>query len=572
MRPTLWAALLISISLIIALVGCELESMDRMLSATPIAIAPSQAVTESLTEPVLPATPVAETSTPALSQQPTASPTIILPSPTFALLPVRPRDFQNASSSYDPDTEALLLENGYQANIINVEPGRRGLRASQRSYANSIWTRDLDYAISGYSYALGDMRVMRENIELFLARVAPDGIAPETIYIQGSRLDYENRQAWDSLPNLIHAIYVYSAKTGDRDFYQAQRATVLLIGQRMVAMDSDGDGLPDDQNFPYGYYDSLSNSVMHTYAIAKFYAAYNELAELEQIAGGDSLPWELRAAQLRAGFHRDVSEGGYWLPGQLWPIAWLQSDGSPVNILETYGIFSALRNGLIGPVDGERYHSLLTVLHDRLPELIDTPTPMRLALGGYEKSMRRPVDPPVPIWMLDASAPWVVGLAAPAYAAAGYRNDALTLMQAYTAMAQTTTPPVLEFAAGPDARYGAGNSGDGGRTWDSAAWFSAVYGGHYGLTMTPAALVVQPYPFFDLAADGVQNLSYQGAYVQMTLDVGSMTYRILADEAIHVRLRPMGAAVQLRLNGGDLVSEVSLVLQPGQEYVVESIL
>jgi hypothetical protein len=172
--------------------------------------------------------------------------------------------------------------------------------------------------------------------------------------------------------------------------------------------------------------------------------------------------------------------------------------------------------------------------------------------------------------MLDASAPWVVGLAAPAYAAGGHPEDALTLVQAYTKMVYATNPPVLEFAAGPGARYGAGNSGDGGRTWDSAAWFMAVYGGHYGLTMTPAALVVQPYPLFRRAGDGFQNLSYQGAYVQMKLDAASMTYRLRADAAIPVRLRPMGGARQMRLNGGEPVSEAAIVLTPGQEYVVTS--
>lgn len=555
-------------SLSLALGGCGLTPSKQIPPASPVAEAPTATLIAALSPPRPLPTQPAQTATPQPRPLATASPTLVPPTPT--LPPIPKRDFADASAQYDPETEALLLANGYQANVIKVETGRRGLRASQRSYANSVWSRDLDYAISGYSYALGNMNVLRENVELFLERVAPDGIAPETIYLRGRQLDYENRQAWDSLPNVIHAVYVYSAKTGDRAFYQNYRKTVLRIGERIAAMDSNDDGLPEGDAFPFGYYDSLTNSVRHTYAIAKFYAAYNELSELEQVAGGDNAVWMQRAERLRAGFHRDVSQGGYWLTDQAWPLAWYQTDGSVINVLETYGVFAALQSGLIAPSDGDRYRKLVATLHARLPELLDGPTPLRLALGGYEQALRRPVDPPVPLWMLDASAPWVVGLAAPAYAAAGYREDALSLMEAYTTMAHATNPPVLEFAAGPNARYGAGNSGDGGRTWDSAAWFMAIYGGHYGLTMTPAALVVQPMPLFNRADDRVTNLSYQGAYVQLSLDAAQQIYRLQVDHPIPVRLRPMGNAQQLRVNGGALVREAALILQPGQTYVVAS--
>jgi hypothetical protein len=575
MQRTLLPTKLIGLVLAVVIAGCTGGEQGRTLPITPTVTASSQSVT------VVPATVMqaeAHTATPETPLEPTNPPTVTLaptptevqPSPTLPPLTIQARDFGNATSRFDPEIEALLLANGYEANIIPIGD-RRGLRASQRSYANSTWTRDLDYAITGYSYVLGDMSVLRENIELFLARVDADGVAPETIYIrQGGWLDHENRQAWDSLPNLIHAVYVYVAKTGDRDFYQTHRETVQRIGTRIVQIDSDDDGLPDGDNWPYGYYDSLYNSVMHTYAIAKFYAAYNELAELEEVIGADGSIWEQRAARLREGFHRPVDQGGYWLADQTWPIAWHRADGPPVTLLETFSIFAALRMGLITPADGARYENLTATMHELLPQLMGGPTPMRLALGGYEPEMRRQVDPPVPLWMLDASAPWIVGLAAPAYAATGYPEDARQLLQAYSDMARSTNPPVLEFAAGPDARYGPGNSGDGGRTWDSAAWFMAVYGGHYGLTFTPTALVVKPYPFTDLSADGIQNLSYQGAYVQFAMDAADKTYRIQADRPIDVRLYPMGEATRIRVNGGDPRTEQLLRLEPGQEYVVVS--
>ncbi len=560
--------------LILTITGC-----GGLPSATPIA-APT--VSESALSSPMPSAIPTNSPTPAavepspLTVQP--DPTVILSSPAPTPLPPSPtaalpvdldRDIENALAQYEPDIAALLLRNGYEANIITVGD-RRGLRASQLSYATSVWSRDLDYAISGYSYVLGDMDVLRENIELFLMRVDPDGVAPETIYIRGDRLDYENRQAWDSMPNLIHATYVYVSKTGDRDFYRANRDILLRVGARIVAMDRDGDGLPDGDDFPYGYYDSLYNSVMHTYAIAKFYAAYNELAELEATIGMDGDDWARHAGKLRESFHRSFDAGGYWLNDQTWPIAWKQADGAVVNILETFGIFSALRAGLIAPRDGERYADLVATMHAKLPDLIDTPTPMRLALGGYEPEMRREVDPPVPLWMLDASAPWIVGLATPAYAAAGYAEDARTLIQAYETMARNTDPPVLEFAAGPSARYGPGDSGDGGRTWDSAAWFLAVYGGHYGLTMTPAALVVQPAPFVTLPADGIAGFSYQGAVIRFELDAARSTYLLESDRHIVARLLPISGMQAIRVNDGPARGEETLTLQPGQRYKVVS--
>ena len=65
----------------------------------------------------------------------------------FILLSAQAPIAPNAQSSFDPDLEALLLQNGYSANVINVR-GTRGLRASQRNYSSSVWSRDLDYAIS----------------------------------------------------------------------------------------------------------------------------------------------------------------------------------------------------------------------------------------------------------------------------------------------------------------------------------------------------------------------------------------------------------------------------------------
>lgn len=431
----------------------------------------------------------------------------------------------------------------------------------------------MDYAISGYSYVLGDddMDVMRESLEMFLTRVDNDGVVPETIYLFDQTIYHENRQSWDSMPNLIHGVYVYVAKTGDIAFYRQHRETLHRVGNWIVRLDRDGDGLPESDDYPYGYYDSVENSVMHTYALAKMYQSLHELAELDSAIGRDGAFWKEYAARMRQAFHRPVSDGGYWRDGQAWPIAWRRTDGRVVGVFETFGVFSALRSGLIAPSDGERYTDVLAAMHAFLPDLIGGPTPMRLVPGGYPlAALRGGVDPPVPVWMLDSSAPWIVGLAVPAYAAVGYTDDARAALDAYRAMVARSDPPVVEFAAGDNACYGAADSSDGGRTWDNAGWFLAVYGGHYGLTMTPDALVIEPHPLETIDDDGIRDLRYQGASVQLALDADKDTYRIKSDRAIQVRLRPMGDATSVRVNDDAAQEEVAMRLEPGRAYEIVS--
>ncbi len=462
-----------------------------------------------------------------------------------------------AVASYDPTFEGLLLTSGYTQNIVTVK-GHRVLQPSQTEPIRHTWVRDLDYASSGYGYVLGNMTLLRDNIQLFLDDVQANGIVPDVFNENG----YNLNKAWDSMPNLIHASYVYVAKTGDRAFYRKNQQKLQWVGNWIVSLDSNGDGLPDRDEYPNGYYNSIKNSVRHTYALAKFYGAFRELAELERALGGDGTAWDLRADQLRSGFHRPFDQGGYWAAGQAWPVAWRDPGQEPVTTLETFGVFEALRTGLIRPAD-EHYRELLQALHDRLPDLMKGQTPLRLALDGYAKGMLVPAARDQ--WKLDASAPWIVGPAALAYTVAGYPEDARTLLDAYKQAAGPTAPKVVQLAA-------VNSSGSEGRSgaWGSAAWFIALYGGHYGLTMTPAALLVQPRPFITIAGDAVQNLSYQGALVQLALDATGRTYRLSVNRPTAAILRPMGQATQLQLDDGPQQAEAALVLQPGQTYVVRS--
>ncbi|PDW04429.1 hypothetical protein [Candidatus Viridilinea mediisalina] len=538
-------------------------------SPNPVAVALDPTATR---RPRMTPTPGAmeelELPTPSPTLSPSATPTLeVTPTPVAppALCSAaRTRLAPNAVSCYNTTLEAQFLQTGYEANVITLR-NREVLQANRADPISGVWTRDIDYATSGYSYALNDLSVIRNSIELLLEGVGANGVVPEGIFANQS--DYIYGQSWDSMPNLIHAVYTYVAKTGDIEFYLTHRSKVLSIANWIADLDTTGDGMPDRDIFPYGYYNSAENGPLHTYAIARFYAAYNEVAELEARLTMGTNQWHERAEQLRSGFHQSVADGGYWLEGQPWPIAWKRADGRIVSVLETFGVFAALNSGLIGPEDA-RYAPLVAALHERLPALLDSSVPLRLALGGYELDVRRTITPPLPQWKFDASAPWIVGRAVPAYASAGYPDDALRILNAYEQVASGGTMPRLY--ADSTARYGAGREGSGG-SWEYAAWFMAIYQGHYGLKMTPAALIVQPQPFLQVEDDGIGNVVYQDAVVQLALDPARYVYSVQASQPITIIFRPMGRSMLLRVNGGEALPEVVLDVEPGLDYVVESL-
>lgn len=474
---------------------------------------------------------------------------------------------ERALARFDPHLDALLLEHGYTRNIIGVG-GLQVLRASQRNYTDATWSRDLDYALTGYSYTLHDMTVLRDNLQLFLDATDAQGVVPEFYDI--AKLRGTNREAWDSMPNVVHASYVYIAKTGDRDWASRNIETLERIVRWIERLDTNGDALPDRDIFPYGYNDATQNGVMHTFALAKFYAAYRELAALERFSGRDGSRYEVLASKLRANFHASSGAKGYWPTNQTWPIAWRKADGRVFPLLETFGIFQAVQDGLIGPPDGWRYRNLMTTMHEQNQYIIAGPTPTKFTVGGYPLSIRRDMVPAQFNWVLDSASPWIVGLQAPVVAQAGYDEDAAAVLDAYERMALTTDPPVMEGAAGPDARYGPGDSQDRGRTWDNAAWFSAVYGGHYGLRMTPTELIVAPRPIRVIAGDRVDNVLYQGARLSLELDVANRAYRLSTDRAVTVRLQPMGDGATITVDGIERGPELVMNLVPLQAVYVQT--
>jgi hypothetical protein len=169
--------------------------------------------------------------------------------------------------------------------------------------------------------------------------------------------------------------------------------------------------------------------------------------------------------------------------------------------------------------------------------------------------------------MLDANAPWVTGAEVAVRARQGAVDDAAYLLARYQDAA-LQYPPMAEFSAAPGARYGPGESHDGGRLWDNAAWFDAVYGTHYGLRMTPRALLVQPTPLRQIGSDSADGLSYQGMRFRITLNPEGYTLTVLSGTSRAVVFYPSGRYQRLSVNGNPQQPSQTIQVRPGEVFTI----
>jgi hypothetical protein len=271
---------------------------------------------------------------------------------------------------------------------------------------------------------------------------------------------------------------------------------------------------------------------------------------------------------MRFAFNRPLEAGGYWQPERGYPIAWKKSDGRLVDQFETFGVLAAVRCGLI--VDEDRLRGIGQILRDRREEFINQNVfPVRLMLGGYDQALLRPGVRPEDGWLLDANAPWLIGHDVAVRARLVGPDDAAFMLARYQD-ALMQYPPVPEFAAAPSARYGHGESHDGGRLWDNSAWFDAVYGTHYGLRMTPAELVIQPNPLRRITGDTVDFVSYQGLRFRLTLHDNGYTLVAYDGQPRTITFQPVGRYQRVTINGGPQQPSHTVQVRPGESYTVQS--
>lgn len=473
-------------------------------------------------------------------------------------------DYRIPRSDFAPDLESRLLSAGYFGNAVLTPTMGALLSASMRDYRGSIWIRDTDYALQGYGYVLEDMAVFRNTLQAFLDRTDPNGVAPEYVLVDGQ---HGNRQSWDSMANVVQATYTYVAKTGDLDFYRRNQAVVKRALGWIRALDTNNDGLPDRDIFPYGYTDTVENGPLHTYAIARFYAAFQAVAELDEAIGQDGRAGRSYARSMQTGFSRPLAAGGYWNPSTGYPIAWKRASGAVYTTFETFGIFEAIRVGLL--TNPAQLQSIAVWLDANRDAFVNgNAYPERLMIDGYDLGTRKAEVPIEKLWIMDSNAPWITGISVPARAALGRLDDARAMLDLYASSANRRTPHA-EFGAGPLGRYGAGETQDGGRLWDNWSWFSAVYGTHFGLKMRPQALEIAPAPLDASRGRRLYDVTYQGAHVN--LDLLDNGYRVQLDAPRRLLLHPPAGFSRIDVNNDGLIQATrQLTTVAGVLYVIRA--
>jgi hypothetical protein len=408
------------------------------------------------------------------------------------------------------------------------------------------------------------MSVFTNTLQKFLDRVDRNGVAPEYLLLDGQ---HGNRQSWDSMANVIQATHTLVSKTGDLDFYRRNEATVKRALGWIRALDTNNDGLPDRDIFPFGYTDTVENGPMHTYAIAKHYAAYLAVAELDEAIGKDARSTRAYAESMRTNFRRPLAAGGYWNPQTGYPIAWKRASGLVFSTFETFGVFEAIRVGLLN--DRAQLQSIAEWLDKNRDAFLNGNTyPERLMIGGYDLRTKKPEVPHEKLWIMDCNAPWISGISIPARVALGRIADARVMLEVYATSANRPTPHA-EFGAGPLGAFGAGETQDGGRLWDNWSWFNGVYGTHFGLKMTPQALEIAPAPLGPEFGTRLTGVTYQGSKVSMQL-TGS-GYLLTLDQPKRLVLKPPYGFSKIDLNGDGNQQPVRTVLAtPTAPIVVQA--
>jgi hypothetical protein len=475
---------------------------------------------------------------------------------------------QQATSSFNPALERFLLAAGYYGNIFVSQQNGTVLTASMMLYPESVWARDVAMAARGYLHVLPieATEIFRNTLQQFLQRTSASGVVPEYFNEAGKS---ENRYSWDPMPDLIHGVYAYVSKTRDVNFLTSNIDTLERVLGWIRALDTDDDGLPDRDIYPYGYFDSVENGVMHTYAIASFYAAFLEMAELQEMIGRDGTANRAYAERMRFAFNRPLEVGGFWQTERGYPIAWKKSDGRVVSDFETFGVLAAIQVGLI--VEPERLDRLAQIIADRRGEFVnDNAFPVRLMLGGYDSAYLRAGVRAENAWLLDANAPWITALDVAVRAQFGAIDDAASMLLRYEEAAMQY-PPMPEFGAAIGARHGHGESHDGGRLWDNSAWFDIVYGTHYGLRMTPRALIIQPNPLRRAPDDTATEMTYQGMRFRVTVQPDGYTLTVLDGGMPRtVIFQPAGRATRVSVNNGHQQPSHTILVKPGETYSVRS--
>ena len=412
------------------------------------------------------------------------------------------------TSRFDPEAEEFVF---WCSHIGTTRPfgGRRlqataavidpGLPEAIINAYQFCWLRDVAHGWKSGAYVAGPatLRVMRDEIEAFAGRLNDRGWAPTYLGAHGE-ISHGNL---DGMGLLIGMIYDYVSKTGDFGFLQAMLpaarrcawAVLALQGPRgLPVVGADGDTYPD-LGFIKGE---------QTYLAAVCYDGLSKMAALCSVLdlGDEAARWRAAADRIKAAANKAVADGGLWNPVRGAYVGWRDPDGSVYENEESFANLIAVHSGLCD--DPDRIEAIFRRLNaDFQRYYLDGLCPTAHSVAPYPNGLNQ--------WC-----PWIAGWDLLARVAHDAPRTAEVLGR-YLADYAACDYPFQEAVGYEQEQASAGNRG---RIWDSWGLLAIIYGAHYGVSMRPANLRISPKPLKALERDGIRNLRWQQARLDVVIE------------------------------------------------------
>ncbi len=261
------------------------------------------------------------------------------------------------------------IKSAYQiaAETLRSRYRKDGITAGAHHFSD-IWARDSLFASLG-AMVLGDMDVVRHNIDTLLIYQRQDGMVPLRVGQKHFMLKYlfgwngrtqaryiEDKNVSltvDPTPLLIILTEAYLMHSGDRPFIQRILADLKAAAQWITAQDSDGDGLIEEG--PYANWaDSLHFSGKVLYSNVLVIQAYQALSRLcEAVSDNDTGHYAHLAYKGRERLTEVFWQGRYF-------VNWVSTVDGPHNFFVSDGNLLAILYDIATPEQAASIQAFLT--------------------------------------------------------------------------------------------------------------------------------------------------------------------------------------------------------------------
>lgn len=361
------------------------------------------------------------------------------------------------------------------------------------------WLRDVAHGWKSGMYVAGPsmLRIMRDEIEAFAGHLDDRGWAPTYLGPQGE-VGYGNL---DGMGLLIGMIYDFVSKTGDLGFLQATLPAARRCAWAILALQGPR-GLPviGDQGDTYPDLGFIKGE--QTYLAAVCYDGLHKMSALCSVLGYDEEAERWRAAgeRIKDAANKDVSIGGLWDSKRGIYIGWRKPDGTLYENEESFANLIAVHSGMCD--DSARIKAVFNRLNDKFQRYyLDGLCPTAHSVAPYPNGLNQ--------WC-----PWIAGWDILERAAHGAPRTGEVVSRYLQDYAECDYP-FQEATGYHQAQPSVGNRG---RVWDSWGLLAMFYGAHYGISMRPANLRVSPHLLKAIENDGVRDLQWQGARLEIAVE------------------------------------------------------